>query len=698
MQYNPDNYIKRTMIDLFAGAGGLSCGLEQAGFTPVLAIEKEQRFARTYQINHPNVNVIADDIQNVDEKAIHEFVRKYGEIDLIAGGPPCQGFSVNAPIRSLDDPRNHLFEDFLRITSEILPKAVLIENVPGIISLGKGTVVEQIRKALNGMGYNVDYKILFAGHYGVPQLRFRTIIIGVRNYSGSIVFPSPKYYATATANFQKSKELCFSLSPKDAAFLKPKVTVWDAIGDMPEISGGEKISEYDYLQPAQGEYQRLLRDGSSRITSHWCSRLSEINKERLKYIPIGGSWRDIPVDLLPKGLRRARRSDHTKRYGRLDPNSLCSTIMTKCDPHWGSFFHPTQARPISVREAARIQSFPDSYQFSGNMTEQYEQVGNAVPPLLARAVGECINEMIGERDMAIQRPKNDIVEIFGYAPDDTTKECRSLWALGGCPFVAAPCSKTNHDKTVVYGTCSVTTMFGDCIICPNRLYANHYATLKRVSLDAFGDLPFYTYPEFISHRSDPSPCIVALGMHSGHEIKLGQSCSMDWVLAKIKNSTLLEYTGIEVQSIDITNNYRDNWYAYKHIETSTVIPRSLHGMNWANVHKRLIPQIIRKSLIYSRSALVHHGLYFIVPDIVYKKFEDIIGADIPLVTESAPDVITVHTYALGDHVPEAHIRDLVPVRQLRFKMQDFSDRFITGPNLPAAEELDSAVRNALGLR
>lgn len=299
--------------------------------------------------------------------------------------------------------------------------------------------------------------------------------------------------------------------------------------------------------------------------------------------------------------------------------------------------------------------------------------------------------------MRVNRPKNDIVEIFGYAPNDTSNGCRSLWNLGACPFVSHPCSKTNHDKTIVYGTCSVTTSFGDCIICPNRLYANKFATLKAVSCDAFGDIPFYTYQEYIQHRDDSTPCVVALGMHSGHEIKLQKSCSMDWVLAKIDGTKLIEYTGIEVQSIDITNNYRDNWYAYKNISVDAVIPRSEHGMNWANVHKRLIPQIIRKSLIYSRSQHVKSGLYFIVPDIVYKKFEDIIGADIPLVDEKGPDVITVHTYALGNVVPEGEIRDIVPIRKIRFKMKEFSDRFVSGPNLPSAEELDAAIRNALGL-
>lgn len=298
--------------------------------------------------------------------------------------------------------------------------------------------------------------------------------------------------------------------------------------------------------------------------------------------------------------------------------------------------------------------------------------------------------------MDVHRPDRDIVEIFGYAPNDTTNKCRSLWRIGACPFVEIPCVKKNHDSTVVYGTCSVSSPYGDCVICPNRLYANHFETLKRVAADAFGEIPFYTYAEYIAHREDAGPFVVALGMHSGHEVNLNRTCSMDWVLAKVEDQKLTEYTGVEVQSIDITGNYRDNWYAYKNIQPGKEIPRSEHGMNWANVHKRLMPQIIRKSLIYARSSYVRSGLYFIVPDIVYKKFEEIIG-DIPLVTEKAPDVITVHTYQLGRKKAEGEIREIEPVRSLRFKMQDFSDRFISGPNLPASTELDDAVRLALGI-
>lgn len=276
--------------------------------------------------------------------------------------------------------------------------------------------------------------------------------------------------------------------------------------------------------------------------------------------------------------------------------------------------------------------------------------------------------------MRVIRPDKDIVEIFGYSPNDTTEECRSLWRIGACPFVHIPCTKRNHEATVIYGTCSVTSPYGDCIICPNRLYVNNFETLRVVAEDAFGMMPFYTYSEYVKNRRSREPFVVALGMHSGHEINLNRSCSMDWVLAKIVNQQLVEYTGIEVQSIDITGNYRDNWYAYKNIREGTTIPKSEHGMNWANVHKRLIPQIIRKSLIYSHSHLVNSGLYFVVPEIVYQKFEDVIGGDIPLETEKAPDTITVHTYQLGKHVDEGNMRSIELVRKFRFKMQDFSNR------------------------
>lgn len=381
-------------VDFFSGAGGLSCGLQMAGFASILGSDIHPVYAGTFARNHPGVCVLTQDIRELSEQDILDLTElKSGELDLIAGGPPCQGFSINAPVRSLDDQRNHLFKDFLRIADVLRPRAIVIENVPGLVSLGRGTVVEAIYKHLETMGYTVGHRILFAGHYGVPQMRFRTIFIALRD-GGRIEFPEPTHNAQAVANFTGAKELCMKIPPLFAQHLERQTTVWDAISDLPQLAPGEAVHDADYPHSSQSALQSLLRADSAKIYNHACAKLGKANLERLKHIPQGGSWRDIPHDLLPAGLKRARRSDHTKRYGRLHPEALCSTILTKCDPHWGSFFHPTQDRALSVREAARIQTFPDRYVFTGSLTEQFEQVGNAVPPLMAKAIGEKIRQLI----------------------------------------------------------------------------------------------------------------------------------------------------------------------------------------------------------------------------------------------------------------------------------------------------------------
>lgn len=391
-------------IDMFAGAGGLSCGLKEAGFTPILANEIDPVYAKTYSQNHEKTEMVVGDIRDVCERNLKNSLGLLkGELDLLVGGPPCQGFSINAPIRSLDDARNHLFRDYLRIAETLLPKAILIENVTGIVSLGRGTVVEQIYKELTRLGYTVSHRILFAGHYGVPQMRFRTVIIAVRGLKAEIDFPEPKYNASAVANFAGAKELCLNIPPLFAGNLLPYTTVWDAISDLPKIETGRKDGDFQYVTSPQSVFQQKVRSNSNSIRNHACANLGSVNLERLKHIPQGGSWRDIPFELLPAGLKRARRSDHTKRYGRLHEDGLCSTVLTKCDPHWGSFFHPQQDRVISVREAARIQSFPDNFHFSGNITQQYAQVGNAVPPMMAQELGETIYNMLGAESEKTKR-------------------------------------------------------------------------------------------------------------------------------------------------------------------------------------------------------------------------------------------------------------------------------------------------------
>ena len=388
-----DGSTVHTLIDLFAGAGGLSCGLELAGFKPLFASEIEPVYSTTYRQNHPKTPCFSKDIRDLEaSEIISETGLKKGELDLLAGGPPCQGFSINAPLRSKDDRRNHLFLEFVRIAEALAPKFLLIENVPGIVSFDQGGTVKAICNSLTSIGYTVQYKILFAGHYGIPQLRFRTFFIGSKtgNFPS---WPEPTHYAEARANFTGAKELCMPLMELMRPKLKPQPKVIDAISDLPLVLD-EKEGCVEYASKPKSQYQKTLRNCVNTVQNHQASNLSSVNLDRLKFIPQGGSWRDIPHDLLPAGMKIAKRSDHTKRYGRLHPDGMCSTILTKCDPHWGSFFHPFEDRVITVREAARIQSFPDRYVFFGNLGEQYKQVGNAVPPLLAKAVGEKIIEAL----------------------------------------------------------------------------------------------------------------------------------------------------------------------------------------------------------------------------------------------------------------------------------------------------------------
>ncbi|WP_218775346.1 DNA cytosine methyltransferase [Collinsella vaginalis] len=388
---------KLTCIDLFAGAGGLSEGLEQAGFHSLFASEIVPRYAETYAKNHPNAEVCVADIRTVNPKEIRERLDlEVGQLDLLAGGPPCQGFSINAPVRSSDDPRNHLFREYLRFVDEFKPRAVLIENVPGLVSFEKGKTLHAILDSLADLGYGADVHILGAPYYGVPQMRWRTIIMGLR---GAIIpqsaWPEPVRHAPVRANFATTfdgRPIVKKPSPETSA---PFTTVRDAIGDLPPLkSGGRGETVKEYPVAPQCEYQANLRIGSAGVMNHEAPRLSAINLERLSHIKQGGNWTDIPYDLLPKGMKSARRSDHTKRYGRPRWDELGSTVLTKCDPHWGAFFHPEQDRTLTVREAARIQSFPDHYVFLGSQAEQYAEVGNAVPPMLACAVGRSLRAVL----------------------------------------------------------------------------------------------------------------------------------------------------------------------------------------------------------------------------------------------------------------------------------------------------------------
>jgi DNA (cytosine-5)-methyltransferase 1 len=382
-----------TTLDLFCGAGGITEGFREAGFHCLYGNDVMKEAIDTFAKNHPEA--IADNrpIEEVDAAEIRQRLGLApGELDVLVGGPPCQGFSINAPERFLDDPRNKLFRQYAKFLAEFRPKTFVFENVPGLLSLGDGKVFRLIQREFAKLGYRLSFRILFAAHYGVPQERWRLILLGTQR--GTVEHPIPTHWATGRANFRGGKDLIFQQTDADREALAPPVVVQDAIGDLPRLEMGEGAEEVGYTAEPHSVYARMMRSPDGRTFNHYAAKLSKQNAERMKHVPPGGSWRDIPFELLPKGMQRARRSDHTKRYGRLRPDGLPGTVLTKCDPHWGTVFLPDQNRALTVREAARFQSFPDFYRFLGSRVSQYEQVGNAVPVLMARAIGMAIRETL----------------------------------------------------------------------------------------------------------------------------------------------------------------------------------------------------------------------------------------------------------------------------------------------------------------
>lgn len=365
----------------------MSIGFREAGFQIRAANDFDSDAAQTFQLNHPETAFLPGPIQEI---TADDFLKaadlRPGELDVLIGGPPCQAFSVYNHQRGMHDERSGLFREYARLVGGLMPRFVVMENVTGITSIDDGRAVAEIHARLKKLGYHVETRVLKAEQYGVPQERRRIFFVGVLN-GQAVEWAAPTHAAM---------DDLFGF----AARLKPLVTVADALSDLPPLEMGGGAEEMAYATPAQSDYQRQLRRGSRKVFNHVAPSLAPINAERMKYIPQGGSWRDIPVSLLPTGMKAARRSDHTKRYGRMHPQGQSCTILTKCDLHWGAYIHPDQDRTITVREAARLQSFPDTFKFLGSRGEQYRQVGNAVPPLLARAVAESVLGMIAPAQRA----------------------------------------------------------------------------------------------------------------------------------------------------------------------------------------------------------------------------------------------------------------------------------------------------------
>ena len=359
-----------TVVDLFCGAGGLSHGFMQAGYDVLFGSDIDPTFGRTFMASHPHAKFVAKPIEALTlDEVLQATQLQAGELDVLVGGPPCQGYSVYNHGRGEQDPRAGLFREYLRLVRGLRPKWLVMENVTGLTSISGGRLIESIVAEIEASGYrDVAFKVLKAEEFGVPQERRRIVFIANR-LGVPIEFPQTSHDGIS----------------------KPYVTVWDAIGDLPAINEQwEFEAGAEYVSSIQNDYQRAMRRRSERASNHFGPRLSKINLERIRHIPQGGSWRDVPFELLPAGMKKAKRSDHTKRYGRPRPTDLACTILTKCDIHWGAYVHPIQNRAFTVREAARLQSFPDDFVFYGSMTEQFVQVGNAVPPLMAKAIAEQI--------------------------------------------------------------------------------------------------------------------------------------------------------------------------------------------------------------------------------------------------------------------------------------------------------------------
>ena len=375
-------------VELFSGAGGLAVGFRAAGWRISAANDIDPDAARTFRENFPEASFFEGPVEQLHaEDILRDCSISRGELGCLAGGPPCQSFSHNNHHRSAADERARLFEFYLNLVDKLLPQTLVMENVPGILSIDGGKVVDEIIQRLTTLGFDVAVHRLSAEEFGTPQLRRRVFFLASRVGPASELLPQSTHWGSGLVKLGGAK------SQPSSATRRP-VRVWQAIGDLPELTnGGGNFSTSRTGWPAKTAYQKDARRGSGLFYNHVCHRLGEANMHRIKHVPEGGNWRDVPRRLLSDGMKRAKLKDHTKRYGRLSRNGYASTILTKCDPHWGAYVHPTQDRTISVREAARLQGFPDTFVFHGSHpSKQYAQVGNAVPIQVARAVGQSVHE------------------------------------------------------------------------------------------------------------------------------------------------------------------------------------------------------------------------------------------------------------------------------------------------------------------
>jgi len=350
-------------VELFSGAGGLSLGLERAGFKVVLVNEIENDFAKTYQLNHPDTKVLCEDIHNIN---FTNEIKNIGikKVSLVSGGPPCQGFSTVGS-KNVKDPRNSLFFEYLRAVSELEPDYIIFENVAGFKKMYGGEANRILLKELDLLDFATISTILEASDFGLPQQRKRTIIIGWKKYLGKVHLPIPTHF-----------------NNPDLFGGELKLNLMDAISDLPIL--GINDSSHQYSSKPQNEYQKSLRSKSEILTEHNSANYGKKMQEILSLVPQGGSVNDLPKHLRPKKY-------FGNTYARLHPYRPSPTITRNFGtPSSSRCIHPFQNRALSTREGSRLQGFPDTYKFFGSKVSKNLQIGNAVPPILGEVIAKQI--------------------------------------------------------------------------------------------------------------------------------------------------------------------------------------------------------------------------------------------------------------------------------------------------------------------
>jgi DNA (cytosine-5)-methyltransferase 1 len=344
------------ILDLFCGCGGLSLGFEMAGCDIKLGVDDDEAALTSFSENHYNSRALKADLSKGFSDQLETNIKS--DIDIVIGGPPCQGFSLSGP-RKLDDPRNTLVSSFIDIVKGVQPKAFIMENVPGLLSLYGGTVKDYVLKSFNEIGYKTNYKVVLAVDYGVPQSRKRVIFVGLKNETGGFEFPEASHYAPSS-------------------LFKPNhITMGEALSDLPTLETWEWSEKMEYVKLPQNNYQKWCRKNSKLLYNHIGTNHTDKTRKIISLVPEGGNYKDLPDKY--KNTR-----NFNVAWTRYHSKKPASTIDTGHRHH----FHFEFNRVLTVREKARLQSFPDDFIFYGNKSEQNRQVGNAVPPLLGKAIAK----------------------------------------------------------------------------------------------------------------------------------------------------------------------------------------------------------------------------------------------------------------------------------------------------------------------